>query len=273
MLCDQCADFVGGVCASRDTQAKALFGASQRDQFEFEDCHGFREASERPGEDETLERCVLSMLERRGESEEWEAAEGETPETLLMLRAEDMGKAWKHGPRHVEERALEEWVPLADDLRARLIRLIVDCPELDGARGRKYRLTWRTGKWTIQGGPCWGASKPIPQPNREKYQIEETWEITLSLPVWLLLDDDGKDRLLHHELMHAATNERGHPVAEWPETVARYGLLTRDQAVMALAGIGHASARKRVEVWGLLPTGQTQLFIGEGMERIEVEEG
>jgi len=271
MLCESCADCVSGVCASRDTQARALFGASQRDQFEIESCDDYRAASERPSADEDLEDRFLGMLERIEESVAWPVLPEDTPERHIQRRADDAGDAWKGGPRHVEGDALEEWKPLVEDLRARLIRLLVDCPELDKARGQKYRLTWRTGKWTAQGGPCWGSSKPIPQPTREKYDIAESWEIVLALPIWLLLDDDGKDRLLHHELMHAATNERGHPVAEWPETVARYGLLTRDQAVLALAGIAHESARKRVEVWGLLPTGQTTLFLGAGMERIEVE--
>lgn len=270
MLCENCADCVAGVCASLQTTARALFGASQRDQFEIDNCDAYRDRAEMPSEDETLESHALSMLSRRNDSADWPMLPEDTPEMHLQRRADDMAGAWKGGPRHVPEAALEEWVPLTEDFRARLLRLLVDCPELDDARGQRYRLTWRTGKWTSQGSACWGHSKPIPQPQRERYKIAESWDLTLSLPIWLLLDDEGKDRLLHHELMHAARNERGHPVSEFPETVARFGLFTREQAALALAGVAHPSARKQIEVWGLLPTGQTQLFLGAGMDQIEV---
>lgn len=273
-ICSDCSDFVAGRCHSISDDARAMFGASVRDQWEVSECNDFREVEfpDDHDDDDPLEDCCLSMQAKLSGSEAWERQEGQTPEDLLQHRADDASSAWKHGPRLVKEKDLDEWAPdLSVDLRERLVELLVKCPELEKAKAKRYLLTWRTTKWTVQGGACWGSSKSIPQPVREKTGLLETWEITLSLPVWLLLDDKGRDRLLHHELMHAATLDRGHPVAEFPETVARYGLLCVDQAKLALAGIAHESARTRVEVWGLLPTGQTTLFLGKGMKQVEVK--
>lgn len=269
-LCDTCADCVGGLCKSLEETARARHGASVRDQWEVESCEDWRERSKRDRGVDLAARFGL-MTAKLHASEEW-SDDDRTPEQHLQARADDAAKAWKHHAALVPDAELCELFDLCDPepLHKRLIRLIVDCPELDKARGRRYRLTWRTTRWQVQGSPCWGSSKPIPQPQREKFHIEESWEIILSLPVWMLLDESGRDRLLHHQLMHAASAAHGHPVAEWPETVHRYGLATKDQALLALAGIAHESARKRVEIWGLLPNGQTQLFASKGVEQIEV---
>jgi hypothetical protein len=199
--------------------------------------------------------------------------DGEAPEARLQRRADDATRAFKGGRRHIPEDGVETHRPLASDLRQRLLRLLVDFPELKDAKGVRYRFTWRTTEWRSKGAPVWGSSKPIPQPQREKFGIRESWEVILSLPVWLLLDDEGRNRLLHHELMHAARNCRGHDVEEWPETVARYGLGQQPQALLALAGVAHKSTLQRIEVWGLLPGGQLAMFQDAHMERIEVKVG
>lgn len=267
MLCDQCADLVAGECRSASDAARKLHGAAVRDQWEIEECDDHRLREDRPAcDDEDLgDRAGRTLRARL-----MEVAEDATEEEAFWIRANAMFDAWKRGPRHLTVDALEEWVPLAVDLRERLIRLITTCPELEKARGRRYRLTWRTTRWTSGGDAVLGSSKPIPVPQREKFQIAESWEIILSLPVWLLFDETARDRLLHHELMHAATACRHHAVQEWPETVARYGLADRDQARLTCAGILHPSARERIERWCVAADGQLLLVPVAGLECVEV---
>jgi hypothetical protein len=222
--------------------------------------------------DDRIDIAALVLVSRLRESEGWTEMESEDPLHFLQRRADDASEGWakQDGPRLVPEGAIEEYREVRADLRQRLIRLLVDCPELENAKGRRYRFTWRVTKWQSKGMPVWGSSKPIPQPQREKFDIAESWEVILSLPVWLLLDDDGKNRLLHHELMHAATASRGHAVEEWPETVARFGLGQKTQALLALAGVAHRSTFERIETWGLLPNGQVTFLPTVGIETIEV---
>ncbi len=270
MLCDTCADFIGGICASLDDSARMLRGASVRDQFEVVECRWHRPASERPPEEDDLEGRFQAMRQLLAKSEGWTVQADETPESRIQARADDAASAWKGGPRLLPGGALDEWEPLDADLQGRRLRLLDECDELADARGLRCRLTWRTTAWHSQGAAVWGSSKPIPQPQREKFGIEETWEIVLSLPVWMVLDGEDRDRLLHHELMHAARNERGHPVAEFPETVGRYGLGSREQALLALTGVAHKRALAQIREWNVLPSGQLLLLESAGLPRIKV---
>ncbi len=270
MLCDDCADCIDGRCLSPNDEARKRHDAAERDQWDLEDCEDMRERSVRPSEDEDTDDRLADLFGRLAESDLWRDIDGEDPEVRIQRRADDAARAFKGGRRHLPEHAIDSRRPLSTDLRRRLLRLLVDCPELEKARGRKYRFTWRTTEWRSAGSPVWGSSKPIPQPQREKFGIPESWEVILSLPVWLCLDDDARSRLLHHELMHAARHQRGHDVEEWPETVARYGLGIKPHALLALSGIAHKSTLARVETWGLLPGGQVTFLPTKGLDTIEV---
>lgn len=277
MKCQTCADFVAGKCESSDHIARQLFEAEKTGDVEG-DCDKYREREERPGPDEDVEGRVISMLQRLDESAEWERGNMD-PETFLQARADDAARAWKGGDKIVPMKDMDAYPTrpgaTSGDVMATVIKLLKECPELEKAKGERYRLLWRVAKWTSQGSSVWGQCKPISQANREKYGIPETQDLTISLPVWLLLDAFGRERLIHHELMHPASGNKGHPVAEFPETVARYGVFSKDQALLALYAVAHPQAAERIETWGMLPPGrdgarQLTLFAGDGVETVEV---
>lgn len=91
MLCEQCADCIGGFCRSTSTDARKRQGAALRDQWEISDCDDFRPVEDRPPEDEELEECWLAMLERIEKSGAWEPQGDETAQG----RADYAAMAWR----------------------------------------------------------------------------------------------------------------------------------------------------------------------------------
>lgn len=284
--CSTCADLVAGLCRSPSETAQKL-RATWRDEEKRDppECDDWREISKRPGVDEDLQQAFEHFVEAIDAAceciaaDSWKAMDYASPEQQIQHSADGAAIVF---------RGLRKALPMADlgqyldrdecsldAVHGRIICLLTACPELEKARGHMYRLTWRLSKWTDKGSACWGQSKPIPESTREKCGIKEDWDLTLSLPVWMLLDDVGRERLLHHELMHAARLDRGHQVEEWPETAARFGALTRDQGLLACAIVAHPSTPERVMRWGLikgaaLPGGQVSFLEVDGGEGIEI---
>jgi hypothetical protein len=266
--CADCADHVAGTCMSSDENTKKFFEACQPG--EMNDCDRHREAEERPQEEdaETLEENIKYCLSRIEESSAW-PEEDTDPDQRLIKRADDAAKAFKGGPSHAIETACEFLTSAGMDAREILHKLLKKCPELEGAKGQKYRLTWRLSKWAKKGRSVFGSSGPITDKNREQFSVEESWQITLSLTKWLLLDEQGRERLIHHELMHVVTAD--HAVQEFPETVQRYGCHHKQQVEMVIAAITRDDFMLSVEKWGLGKGDQVLLPWGGGEATVEVK--
>lgn len=130
---------------------------------------------------------------------------------------------------------------------ALLVDVLGEYDELQLAREYRFRILWRTSKWKSGGMVVAGSCGPVPDREREIYSVEPQYQVTLNLAWWLSLDEDGRKRLLHHELMHAALGTKGHPVEEWPGTVKRFGLSGWAQARLVVEALCREGIREELD--------------------------
>jgi len=108
----------------------------------------------------------------------------------------------------------------------------------------RIEVVFRLSKWTRQGRVVLGSAGPVGAKQRDLDPEGPLWTVTLSLPYWLLADEHERRRLVHHELMHLKFSEgkpkgRGHDLEEFVATVARFGLMGREDVAL----VAHAIAR------------------------------
>jgi hypothetical protein len=143
---------------------------------------------------------------------------------------------------------------------AAMIRYLVEhCEERAHLRPFRVEIQWWTGNKATKGKVTLGKAGPVPIRERLTWAGSgpAPWfRVQLSLPYWLLASDELRFRLLHHELGHcqievddagnAKPTGRGHDVEEFSDTMARFGLFTKDQAELIAAAMG----RKDTEAVG-----------------------
>ena len=128
-----------------------------------------------------------------------------------------------------------------------LVDVLGQHDDLERARLYRFRVLWRTTRWKSGGLDVAGTCAPVKDRERDLYGLDTHYEVTLNLAWWLSLDQHGRERLLHHELMHAATTSKAHPVEEWPGTVRRFGLGNRAQALLVAEALQRESLRAELE--------------------------
>lgn len=182
-----------------------------------------------------------------------------------------MAAETKHLPRYLRN---EEVMRVASahmtdplDLIAGIIRT---CDEHGHFLGKRILVEWRGGKWTSCGMMVRGKAGPIPKRQRLTWPSEDgpaPWfRITLSLPAWLLLDDDERYRLLHHEMGHCGISAAGQPITlaheveEFVSTSARFGPAHPDHIRLSQAIAHHPETVIRMREWEIDDRGQGQLF-------------
>jgi len=254
MKCQTCADFIGDKCMSANHNARSFFEVLPPE--ELDNCDSYREAEARTDSDleDTIQACLLRVSESEGED---------------ITRIEDAALPFKSGPKHATEAATTTLAGFSAEARRYLHKCLKEYPEFENAKDQRFRITWRLTKWTKRGSLVFGSSGPISEANREKYDIPESWEITLSLPAWAVFDSAQRERLIHHEMMHVVRAD--HVVQEFPETVQRYGLSQRAHAVMVIAAVTRQDFQETIERWGLGSDGQVKLPWGGGEATIEVK--
>ena len=119
--------------------------------------------------------------------------------------------------------------------------------DIEKARLYRFRVLWRTTRWRSSGMDVAGSCAPVKDRERDLYGLQEHYEVTLNLAWWLSLDEPGRQRLMHHELMHVARDSKAHPVEEWPSTVARFGLGNRAQALLVAEALNRHDIRESLE--------------------------
>ena len=171
-----------------------------------------------------------------------------------------------------------------DDIVALDVRSIVEklreWPEFAPIRKYPFALTWRTKAGNSQGAVVLGTCRALGARERLTWRGKGKppfWEMTFALDLWLLATPYERERLVHHEMMHAAveaeeddeeTGEEGeakpgihpHPVEEFPITAARFGAIHPEHIRLADAILAHPDlAAARIE-YAVTPGEQLALF-------------
>jgi len=128
-----------------------------------------------------------------------------------------------------------------------LVDVLGQHDDLENARLYRFRVLWRTTRWKSGGLDVAGSCAPVKDRERDLYGLDTHYEVTMNLAWWLSLDQHGRERLMHHELKHAATNHKAHPVEEWPGTVRRFGLGSRAQALLVVEALQRETLRDELE--------------------------
>jgi hypothetical protein len=132
-----------------------------------------------------------------------------------------------------------------------------------------FEIEWRATKWESKGQIIGGTCKTIPEREAALWEgvgSAPKWRITLNLPLWLILDDFGREALVHHEMCHAnielgEADDEGiapepkvgtlpHTVEEFYETAARYGVQSAAHVGLMLAWLSHPNCRRQVQALG-----------------------
>lgn len=182
-----------------------------------------------------------------------------------------MAKALKHLPAFVRNDdlmlAADGALPDAAELVTDIIRT---CHERGYLLGKRILIEWRTGKWASSGMVVRGKAGPVPKRQRATWPPEDGpppwYRITLSLPAWLLMDDDARYRLIHHEMGHCGVSDAGdpsviaHDVEDFVSTASRFGPSHPDECRLAQAVAQHPETPIRMRSWEVDDRGQGQLF-------------
>lgn len=165
------------------------------------------------------------------------------------------------------------------DVRS-IVEKLREWPEFAPIRKYPFALTWKTKAGNSQGAVVLGTCRALGARERLTWRGKGKapfWEMTFALDLWLLATPYERERLVHHEMMHAAveceeddeeTGEEGeakpgihpHPVEEFPITAARFGAIHPEHIRLADAILAHpdlASARLEMAV---TPGEQLSLF-------------
>lgn len=154
---------------------------------------------------------------------------------------------------------------VALDVRA-IVERLLEWEEFAPVRKYPFALTWKTKASNSQGAMVFGTCRALGSRERLTWRGKGKppfWEMTFALDLWLLATPYERERLVHHEMMHAAVetvetdDETGeetearpginpHPVEEFPTTAARFGAIHPEHIRLADAILAHpdlASAR------------------------------
>lgn len=148
------------------------------------------------------------------------------------------------------------------------VRQVTDLPGRTGLRGYRYELTWRRKAQRTREGFVRGKAGATSK--RDRDLGAGPFKLELALDVWILATDTERLRLIHHETGHWGLDStedgrpifftRRHPVEEFPETVAEFGLATPEQGALVAAALAHPETPKRLREYGFEATGQGLLF-------------
>lgn len=136
----------------------------------------------------------------------------------------------------------------------------------------RFQIEWRTAPWKSKGQLVFGTCQVIPKRDRalQTGTTRPFWRITLSLPVWMMLDDQERERLVHHEMGHAellvsedglkvTPKVKGHEIEEFAATAGRYGTMGEMQARVIAHAAAHPVTIRMIEAAGW-DKGQALLF-------------
>lgn len=179
-------------------------------------------------------------------------------------------KALKDWPAHLDADELltfmrngeeEGWDDL--DVRAIAERLIETCDELGHLDSFPLRILWRRTTQVKNDRMILGTAGAVGKSEREKWPATAGappfWRMTLSLAAWLVMPARERVRLVHHELMHCGidADSKGrakpctvaHDIEENAQTMARFGLGDRSQALVLAAAKQHPNTERQFREW------------------------
>lgn len=152
---------------------------------------------------------------------------------------------------------------------AEIIRRLAKLPEHRHLAGFPVDVVWRRCAGRSCGRIVAGKGGAVGKRERE---LGAGWfRITLALDVWLLLTEQERERLVHHELGHCAVgvDARGHPkpetrahdIEDFAATLARYGLAgDRESAQAAAAAASHPETEATWRRYGFDPVSRQGLL-------------
>jgi hypothetical protein len=142
--------------------------------------------------------------------------------------------------------------------------IVTGYPERAHLRGAVVEINWKTTSWKSRGSLIFGKAGPTPKEYRECWTgkgAAPLFRVKLSLPYWMVADEQERRRLVHHELGHCTwkDGDRGngpagkhHDMEEFADTVARFGLMedNEGQGHVAIAILQHPETEIRIRPWG-----------------------
>lgn len=149
------------------------------------------------------------------------------------------------------------------DLTDRTRRMVWACEEFSRIREIRHRIrtVFRLSGWKAKGVMVVGSMAPVPTKEQDLHPNGPTWELTISLPAWLLMSEDQRDRLIHHELCHALPGDLGaHTIEEHALTLARFGPATAWQAQALAAALKRPTFIAEMRAFDFDERGQGCLF-------------
>lgn len=176
-----------------------------------------------------------------------------------LVGMERAARALKGLPALLTHEAVEE-AAVADPAPF-LARLMFGCRELADLRGVRVIVDWDLRERWKNDSPLLGSASVLSPRERDTWRGggQVPWfRVRLSLPFWLLADDEARERLVHAQLMSCRVDDSGRelrpvthaPTEEHAQTAERYGL-TLEQTSLFLAWLRHPATPSRLRAWGL----------------------
>ena len=146
---------------------------------------------------------------------------------------------------------------------ALLISLMTRCSEFKALRSKGIRIRWSTRNRTSRGAPRKVFTTPVGLADRQSWTgtVEAPWFVLdLSLPWWLVADEEERASWLHHALMQMGIKETSSgaqsPQKRFPDmvsfisTVGRFGPKTMEEGRFLNEGNNHPRTAPKLEEWG-----------------------
>lgn len=141
-----------------------------------------------------------------------------------------------------------------------------------------FDVVWRCGSWKSKGQVINGQCKPIGKRELALWPNDNPplWRIELNLPYWMLMTDDERKALIHHEMCHAELDlgvegkpkatGKPHTIQQHIETLGRFGAQTEDEASAIAHAYAHPNTQRLLKQYGFdAKTGQGLLW--ESLEK------